>query len=650
MDDRKAAPKATSLVRLSLALSAIVVLLAAGASQASASSFGASAWGYNGSGQLGDGGTLKSTVPVAVENLSEVTAVAEGGEFSLALLANGTVMAWGYNHQGELGDGNTTNSSVPVAVTGLTGVKAIAAGRSHGLALLSDGTVMAWGGNEEGQLGDGKSVASDVPVAVKGISGVTSVAAGSEFSLALLSDGTVMAWGCNEEGQLGDGRTVKSSSPVAVKGISTATAVAGGEEFSLALLSDGTVMAWGSDVQGQLGTELAREAEFSDTPVAVNELSGVSAVAAGSEFSLALLSEGTVVAWGTNRQGELGNETMGGASSVPAPVSGLGGVQQIAAGGRDTLALLAGGSVAAWGYNADGQLGDGSVLSSDVPVAVHGLGGVAGVAAGSYTSLAFGVPLPSVTRLEPSAGPASGGTAVTITGTGFAEANAVYFGSLPATEFTVDSPTSVTAVAPAGAAGTVSVSVATPTGASGDSSGSQYTYQPLPNVTKLSAKKGPAAGGTVVTITGTGFAGANAVHFGAFAASEPTVNSATSITATSPPATSGTVDVTVTTPEGTSALSKHDHFKFENPTITSIEPGEGPSEGGTVVTIAGSGFAPGSAATTFKFAKLLATGVECASSLSCTAITPAGKSTVTVTARVGKTASKSASSGHFAYR
>ena len=131
-----------------------------------------------------------------VTGLSGVVAIAAGAEHSLALLNNGTVMAWGNNEQGELGNGTTTNTAVPVAVTGLSHVVAIAAGGYHSLALLENGTVMAWGENEYGQLGNGSSTApecgppgeqeicSATPVEVKGLSETKGIAAGFQHSLS----------------------------------------------------------------------------------------------------------------------------------------------------------------------------------------------------------------------------------------------------------------------------------------------------------------------------------------------------------------------------------------------------------------------------------------------------------------------------------
>ncbi len=142
-----------------------------------------------------------------------------------------------------------------------------------------------------------------------------------------------------------------------------------------------------------------------------------------------------------------------------------------------------------------------------------------------------------------------------------------------------------------------------------------------PAVTKLTPTAGLAAGGTTVTITGTGFTGASAVKFGSTPAASFKVNSWTSITAVSPPGTSGFVDVTVTVPGGTSPITSADRFKFQAPTVTGVSPNSGPIAGGTSVTVSGSGFALGSA-TTIKFAGIAATSVECTSTSACTVIAP----------------------------
>ncbi|MCW3031937.1 MAG: hypothetical protein JWM60_282 [Solirubrobacterales bacterium] len=164
---------------------------------------------------------------------------------------------------------------------------------------------------------------------------------------------------------------------------------------------------------------------------------------------------------------------------------------------------------------------------------------------------------------------------------------------------------------------------------------------PAPVVAKITPKKGEAAGGTAVTITGSGFTGVTSVHFGANPAASYEVVSSTTITAISPPGTAGAADVTVTNPTGTSATGKGDVFKYGKPSVSAVSPATGPLAGAQSVTVTGSGFAPGGA-TTLKFGKALASGVNCTSTTSCTAITPAAvkPGPVDVIAAVGKLKSK----------
>jgi alpha-tubulin suppressor-like RCC1 family protein len=600
--------------------------------------YAAVAWGQNLYRQLGNGSLVSlSDVPVTVSGLKFVTAIAAGGRHSLALLANGTVVAWGENEFGQLGDGSTDIASIPAPVSGLTGVKAIAAGENHSLALLSNGTVMAWGDNENGQLGDGGTQESEVPVTVKGLTGVKAIAAGGNHSLALLSNGTVMAWGDNESGQLGNGATKSSTAPVAVRGLSGVSAISAGDEFSLALLSKATVEAWGSNEFGQLGNSAAEEG--SDVPVAVSGLGGVTSIAAGAEHSLALLGNGTAMAWGEDRYGELGSGTIETSDETPVAVSGLSDVVAISAGGQDSVALLGQGSVTAWGINRWGTLGDGTTGSpSDVPVTVSGIGKVASVSAGGSHMLAYGEPKPAISNVSPNIGPSVGANTVTLTGVNLMGATAVKFGANPATGVTDISENTVTAVAPAGT-GTVDITVTTPAGISATGSADRYTYRRPPTVLKLSPKSGPAGGGTSVIITGTEFTGATSVSFGADAAVAFTVNSATSITAEAPTGAAGVVDVTVGAPGGVSASSSKDHFTY-TPTITAVTPNAGSTAGGTGVTVTGSDFALGGLGTTFKFGTKKATAVNCTTSTSCAMIVPAGTAgTINVTAQVNKVTS-----------
>jgi len=570
-------------------VAALALAAAATTAAASATSYGVMAWGINDFGQLGNGSTHFSNVPLTLSAPGEVKAVSGGGEFSLALLNDGKVVAWGSNSEGQLGVGSKGGQlETPLEVKGLSGVTAISAGSSESLALLEDGKVMAWGKNQFGQLGDGKTEDSDEPVEVKGLSEVVAISAGLGYSLALLKDGKVMAWGGNETGELGDGTSKGpeechdkrgtaeievscSTTPLEVKGLTERVTAISAGAAALALLEGGTVMAWGANGSGELGDgsmggpEKCQtikengeefEAPCSANPVDVKGLSKVTAVSSRIA-AMALLEDSKVMAWGFNMQGQLGDSSSGPedcrkepaegrfkipCSRTPVEVKGLTEVTAISAGYLHALALLKSGRLEAWGGNTWGQLG---------------------VRGGS--SETCGLPL----------------------GTSEFDFTLVECSRTP-----------------------VEVSELNQAAVVGISAGGEFSLAvgpPGPIVTSVSPESGSPGGGTEVTIRGSNFTGATAVRFGSASASKVVVNEAgTAITAVSP-AGSGKVHVTVTTPSGTiatsSAAGSGSKFKY---TATSapefgrcfkVAKGTGRYSGGCTAEKAGGSFewAPGAA-------------------------------------------------------
>jgi alpha-tubulin suppressor-like RCC1 family protein len=444
------------------------------------------AWGSNASGQLGDGTTTDRSAPVQVKGISNIRSLAAAAEsgyagHSIGLKSDGSVWAWGNNDWGQLGDGTTTQSTVPVRVSGVTGVTAIAAGWFLSAALRSDGTVWvwgelydsaspsylmtpapesgltavegiaaggfnivvrkndgsvwAWGMNSRGEFGDGaitsRSTAQQVhgltgvvmiaaggsnshvvkqdgsvwawgcgglddcptaPAQIGGITDVIAVSAGSFYSLALKRDGTVWAWGWNDYGQLGDGTTTRRLSPAQVRGLSGVIAISASGSYtphSLALKSDGTVWAWGYNGSGQLGNGTTSHGPNS-TPVRVSGLTAIKALAAGYDHTVALEQDGTVWTWGSNSDGQRGDISPVN-RATPGQVSGLSGVTAIAAAGQHTIALKADKTAWGWGRNDNGRLGDGSSIDRYAPVQVKGLSGVSAIAAGGFFLSGHGV-------------------------------------------------------------------------------------------------------------------------------------------------------------------------------------------------------------------------------------------------------------------
>jgi hypothetical protein len=399
---------------------AAIILALTFSAGANASGGTISAWGYNQYDAIGNGTTSTSGCycvdsPVPVTGISNATQVA-GGEYNgLAVLSDGTVKDWGYNYYGELGDGTTTESSVPVQVKGLSNVVAVAGGAYHSLALLANGTVMAWGYNGYGQLGTGSASGpeecsgypcSRVPLPVAGISNAVAVAAGYSHSYALLADGTVMAWGYNYYGQTGDGKGSLEGCdcvphPVAVPGVTGAISIAGGEYSGIALLADGTVKDWGYNYYGQAGNGTNSESSgtcYCTGPTIVSNLSGATSVGAGAEFNLAGLSNGNVMAWGSNRYGQLATGSTSGpetcssysCSRLPIQVGSLANVRSVSAYGYGAAALLTDGTGRGWGYGGYGELGYGSPLETKTtPVSVAGVTGASAIGTGEYNGYAL---------------------------------------------------------------------------------------------------------------------------------------------------------------------------------------------------------------------------------------------------------------------
>ena len=406
--------------KTSLSAAAVLLLSLVLAGPARAVGGTAVGWGDNSYGQL-TGPESSASPAVPAIGLSEAVQLGAGGYHSLAVMTDGTVRAWGFNYEGELGIGTSSGpemcSPIPtytcstkvLTVPGLSGAVAVAAGRYHSLALFANGTVMAWGENSSGQLGIGTSSGPEIchtdpcstkPLLVPGLSNVVAIAAGGGQSLALLADGTVMVWGEDEDGQGGSGAASNTCKcidhPVPVPGVSNAVAIAAGEYGGSAVLADGTVMDWGRNEYGQLGNGTVTEGMICDClgPVAVTGLAGARTTSVGSYHRLAALGAGGAAGWGENYFGQLGTGTTTTTgcecSTAATPVSGVASAQAVEADGSFSLALLADGTVSSWGYATEGQLGDGgATIDRPSPAPVPGVSGASEISSGEDDVLAL---------------------------------------------------------------------------------------------------------------------------------------------------------------------------------------------------------------------------------------------------------------------
>jgi hypothetical protein len=277
-----------------------------------------------------------------------------------------------------------------------------------------------------------------------------------------------------------------------------------------------------------------------------------------------------------------GSGPAAGGTSVTIAGTGFTGATAVSFGGTAAKSFTVTGdtSITAVSPSAGGGTADVTVTSG---------GGASAVTASDQFTF---VAVPSVSSLSPNSGSVGGGTEVTITGANFTGATQVTFGGTPA-GFWVNGDSSITAIAPAAeAAGSVYVRVTSLGGRSATGTGSRFSYVVVtPTVSGIDPNTGPVDGGTWVTISGTNFTGAAEVDFGGTPA-EFWVNDDSSITALSPAGVAGTVDVTVSNGRRTSAANADDQFTYivSTPSVYGVDPNAGPADGGTWVTITGSGF------------------------------------------------------------
>lgn len=308
----------------------------------------------------GDGGS-----PGCTGNCPRVTQLSSGYQFTLALVADGTVRAWGRNEAGQCGDGSTTGRNRPVTVQGLSSVRQVAAGGEHACALKMDGTVWCWGSGAYGRLGSGDTMNRTTPSQVVGLTGVTQVVTGYAHSCALLGDGTARCWGRGTE--LGTASSSSSNMPVEVSGLTNAVELAasapetfGGSvyPFTCARLRTGLVRCWGSNDSGQLATGTTDNMPSARTPVD-SLVTDAQSLVAGGAHACVLNAAGAPRCWGNDLAYQLGDGTQNNAATPVSPM-GISTAQRLVLGRDTTCALAMDGTARCWGANGSGQLGRGT--------------------------------------------------------------------------------------------------------------------------------------------------------------------------------------------------------------------------------------------------------------------------------------------------
>jgi len=348
------------------------------------------AWGGNSNGQLGDLTTVDKSSPVLVSGPTSTSwsSLSTGSQHSLAIATTGRLYAWGRNNNGQLGDTTLTSVSSPILVSGPAATSWIAVSGLNSAngtwALTSNNLLWGWGSNGSEVLGIPAGTSSPQQL---GTSSWTAVSARGGYSLAITTQGQLYAWGGNSSGQLGDLSTINKSSPVLVSGPANTSwsSIATGAGFALAITSTGQLYGWGSNVNGNVGNNSGTNVS---SPVLVSGPATTSwvTIGCGNEHSLAISTLGELWAWGGNIYGQLGILSTATKSS-PVLVSGPASTSWLlVSGGQEhSLAITTTGILYAWGRGTFGRLGDNTTASKSSPILVSG------PASTSWTAIKAGI-------------------------------------------------------------------------------------------------------------------------------------------------------------------------------------------------------------------------------------------------------------------
>jgi len=356
-------------------------------------------WGDNYKGKLGNGSTSNQYAPIDITsqfNLNSeemISSVSLGDSHSAAITSEGRLFTWGYNYHGQLGDNTTTDRDTPTDITSqfdLNGEEtmiSVSLGAYHSAALSSEGRLFVWGWNNYGQLGNGTTTDQMTPTnitsqfSLNAEETITRVFLGDYHSSAITSEGRVFTWGYNSKGQLGDNTTTDKLLPTDITsqlnlniGESVISASLG-EEYSCAVTSLGRLFTWGNNTFGQLGdtstTNSSTPTDITSQFELINE-EMIVAASLGGDHSSAITSVGRIFTWGYNFSGQLGDDTRTN-QHTPKDItsqftlSAGETILSVSLGRKSSSAVTTLGRTFTWGYNAVGQLGDGTIYNIKTP-------------------------------------------------------------------------------------------------------------------------------------------------------------------------------------------------------------------------------------------------------------------------------------------
>ncbi|HEY5159514.1 MAG TPA: hypothetical protein VII83_00445 [Gaiellaceae bacterium] len=277
----------------------------------------------------------------------------------------------------------------------VTGATSVSAGGTLTCILVGGGSVKCWGYNFDGELGNSTMVNSSTPVSIGGINGAIAVNSGYKHTCVVFPGGTVSCWGYNQTGALGNGTTANNSFPTSVSGLSGVVASSSGAAHTCAVLASGELYCWGDNEAGELGMgSVTKGAPFgTSNPVQVEKGAAIVGVSAGFVNTCALISGGSIDCWGYNRDGQVGDGTVNRvrpyASPSPSRVVGITKAVSISAGYFHTCALIAGGTVECWGHITASDFAPTPLLESAVPEQVPGITNAISISTGGFHTCAL---------------------------------------------------------------------------------------------------------------------------------------------------------------------------------------------------------------------------------------------------------------------
>ena len=330
-------------------------------------------WGSNSYGQLGDNSTTNRLIPTPVNGGGTWKHVSAKFSHTCGIKSDNTLHCWGLNENGGTGLNTTTgNTLVPTEIDGGGSWKLVSTGQNHSCGIKSDDTLYCWGWNIFGQVGNNSITDRLVPTAVFGGGTWKQVGTGGLITCGIKSNDSLHCWGSNSFGQVGDNSIIDRIVPTAVSGGGTWKHVAVGDTHNCGIKSDDSLNCWGSNSRGQVGDSTSGTDRL--VPTAISNGGSWIKASAGTQLSCAIKSDKTLLCWGNNSNGQIGNNSSQ-KQLAPAPVSGGGMWKHVAAGAAFSCGIKSDDSLYCWGTNGSGRTGLNNIVGETfVPTQVSGGG------------------------------------------------------------------------------------------------------------------------------------------------------------------------------------------------------------------------------------------------------------------------------------